>query len=107
MCSSAYLLYRKETSYSGHAKTLLDQLKRLRHNGQVDHEFAIMWVPRRTLISDQLLEEAGVLGEATVHEYPLYFVPLAEDVLSLELDSAFSDLYLVGLASRPADKYSR
>jgi hypothetical protein len=35
-----------------------------------------------------------VLGEATVYEYPLYFMPLAEDVLSLELETAFSDLYL-------------
>jgi hypothetical protein len=47
------------------------------------------------LVSDQLLEEAGVLGDVSVHEYPLYFVPLAEDLLSLELDHAFGDLYLV------------
>jgi hypothetical protein len=46
-------------------------------------------------VSDQVLEEAGVLGEATIHEYALHFIPLAEDVLSLELDTAFSDLYLV------------
>jgi hypothetical protein len=75
----------------------LEQLKRLKHNGQVDHEFAVLWVPRRTLVSDQILEEAGVLGEATIHEYPLYFLPLADDVLSLELNTAFSDLYLVNL----------
>ena len=54
-----------------------------------------MWVPRRSLVSDQILEEAGVLGEATIHEYALHFIPLAEDVLSLELNTAFSDLYLV------------
>lgn len=35
-----------------------------------------------------------MLGEVSIHEYPLYFVPLAEDVLSLELENAFSDLYL-------------
>jgi hypothetical protein len=51
-------------------------------------------VPRRTVVSDQLLEEAGVLGEANVSEWPLFFVPLADDVLSLELDDAVSDLYL-------------
>ncbi|KAF2201469.1 vacuolar protein sorting-associated protein 33A [Delitschia confertaspora ATCC 74209] len=70
------------------------QIKRLRHNGQVEHEFYIFWVPRRTMVSDQLLEEAGVLGEANVSEWPLYFVPLADDVLSLELDDAVSDLYI-------------
>jgi vacuolar protein sorting-associated protein 33A len=70
-------------------------VKRLRHNGQVDHEFSVIWVPRRTLVSDQLLEEAGVLGDVSIYEYPLYFIPLAEDLLSLELDAAFGDLYLV------------
>jgi hypothetical protein len=47
------------------------------------------------MTSDQLLEEAGVLGEASVSEWPLFFVPLADDVLSLELEDAASDLYLV------------
>jgi vacuolar protein sorting-associated protein 33A len=55
----------------------------------------VIWVPRRTLVSDQLFGETGVLGEVNVHEYPLYFMPLAEDLLSLELDDAFTDLYLV------------
>lgn len=35
-----------------------------------------------------------MLGEVSIHEYPLYFIPVADDVLSLELDDAFSDLYL-------------
>jgi hypothetical protein len=47
------------------------------------------------MISDQLLEAAGVLGEASVSEWPMFFVPLADDVLSLELEDAVSDLYLV------------
>lgn len=51
-------------------------------------------MPRRTLISDSILEEAGVLGDASISELPLYFFPLEHDVLSLELDDAFQDLYL-------------
>ncbi|KAF2035844.1 Sec1-like protein [Setomelanomma holmii] len=61
---------------------------------QIEHEFSVFWVPRRTMVSDQLLEGAGVLGEASVSEWPLFFVPLADDVLSLELDDAATDLYL-------------
>ncbi|KAL6711884.1 Vacuolar protein-sorting-associated protein 33 [Coniothyrium glycines] len=79
------------------ARTIMavaDQIKRIRRDSQVEHEFSIFWVPRRTMISDQLLEGAGVLGEASVSEWPLYLVPLADDVLSLELDDAASDLYL-------------
>ncbi|KAF3001261.1 hypothetical protein E8E13_003637 [Curvularia kusanoi] len=79
------------------AKTVVkvaDQIKRIRRESEIEHEFSIFWVPRRTLVSDQLLEEAGVLGEASVSEWPLFFVPLADDVLSLELEDAVSDLYL-------------
>ncbi|KAF2435750.1 Sec1-like protein [Tothia fuscella] len=79
---------------SKHVTAIAEQIRMLRHNGQVDHEFSVLWVPRRTLVSDQIFEEAGVLGEVNVHEYPLYFMPLADDLLSLELDDAFKDLYL-------------
>lgn len=51
-------------------------------------------MPRRTLVSDQLLEEAGVLGDVNVSELPLSFFPLENDVLSLELNDAFKDLYV-------------
>jgi vacuolar protein sorting-associated protein 33A len=45
-------------------------------------------------VSDRLLEEAGVLGDVTISELPIYFFPLERDLLSLELDGAFRDLYL-------------
>ncbi|KAL0257357.1 Vacuolar protein-sorting-associated protein 33 [Diplodia seriata] len=79
------------------AKTVLaiaEQIKKLRHNGIVEHEFSVFWVPRRTLVSDQVLEEAGVLGEVSVAEWPLNFVPLSDDLLSLELEDSISDLYV-------------
>lgn len=60
----------------------------------MNHDFHIFWVPRRTLVSDQLLEQAGVLGEVNISEYALSFFPLEKDVLSLELPDAFRSLYL-------------
>lgn len=45
-------------------------------------------------MSDKILEEAGVLGDVNISELPLYFFPLEKDVLSLELDESFRDLYL-------------
>lgn len=51
-------------------------------------------MPRRTLVSDKILEEAGVLGDINISEFPLYFIPLEKDVLSLELEDSFADLYL-------------
>lgn len=41
-----------------------------------------------------MLEEAGVLGDTNIFELPLYFVPLDKDLLSLELNQSFGDLYL-------------
>ncbi|TQN72254.1 Vacuolar protein sorting-associated protein 33A [Colletotrichum shisoi] len=77
-----------------HAQTIAEQIRRLQRESQTGHEFHIFWVPRRTLVSDKLLEEAGVLGDVNISELPLYFFPLEKDVLSLELDESFRDLYL-------------
>jgi vacuolar protein sorting-associated protein 33A len=45
-----------------------------------------------------ILEEAGILGDISVEEFPLYFTPLEQDVLSLGLQDSFGDLYLVSAA---------
>ncbi|KAL7927743.1 Sec1-like protein [Trichoderma austrokoningii] len=77
-----------------HAEAIAAQIKRIQRESQTTHDFHIFWVPRRTLVSDQLLEEAGVLGDVNISELPLFFFPLEEDVLSLELEDSFKDLYL-------------
>ncbi|KAF9883287.1 hypothetical protein FE257_003778 [Aspergillus nanangensis] len=79
---------------SRQVRAVAEQIKRLQRNGNVEHEFSIFWVPRRTLVSNSILEEAGIIGDVNIAELPLYFVPLEQDVLSLELDDSFGDLYL-------------
>jgi len=66
----------------------------MQRESQTGHEFSIFWVPRRTIVSEKILEEAGVLGDTSIAEFPLYFLPLEKDLLSLELDDSFADLYL-------------
>lgn len=46
-------------------------------------------------MSDSILEEAGVTGDVNIADLPVYFLPLEQDVFSLELDTSFGDLYLV------------
>ena len=46
-------------------------------------------------MSNAVLEEAGITGDVNIAEFPLHFMPLEQDILSLELDDSFSDLYLV------------
>lgn len=47
------------------------------------------------MVCDKVLEEQGVLGDVSIAEFPLYFIPLEMDILSLELEDSFSELYLV------------
>ncbi|KAL2793986.1 Sec1-like protein [Aspergillus keveii] len=75
-------------------RAVAEQIQRLQRNSSTDHEFSIFWVPRRTLVSNNILESAGIIGDVNIAELPLYFFPLEQDVLSLELEDSFSDLYL-------------
>ena len=81
------------------ADRYLEQVKRLQKNSSIEHEFSLLLVPRRTLVCNKILEDAGVLGDVNIEEFPLYFIPLEQDVLSLELGDSFGDLYLVTSSS--------
>jgi hypothetical protein len=50
----------------------------------------------------QVLEKVKATGNVTIGEYPLYFIPFDEDILSLELDRSFKvpALLLCGPFSR-------
>jgi hypothetical protein len=65
----------------------------------------VFWTPRRTLLGDKIFENEGVLGDISISELPVHFVPLEKDVLSLELDESFSDLYLVSADLNVVYKY--
>jgi hypothetical protein len=43
----------------------------------------------------RVLEEEGVLGEVTLSTYSLQFIPLADDVISLEREDAIKELWVV------------
>ncbi|KAK3675693.1 Vacuolar protein-sorting-associated protein 33 [Recurvomyces mirabilis] len=75
-------------------QTVAEQIRLVRSESKIDHDFAVIWVPRRTLVSNLILEEHGVLGEANITELAMQFVPLGHDLLSLELEDSFNDLTL-------------
>ncbi|KAG0056940.1 hypothetical protein BGZ83_002880 [Gryganskiella cystojenkinii] len=58
------------------------------------YTYSLFFVPRRTALCEKYLEDAGVFGEITKGEYHLDLIPLEDDVLSLEWDSTFKELYL-------------
>jgi hypothetical protein len=50
-----------------------------------------------------LLEDGGVLGDLTIGEFPLHIIPLEPDLVSLELEDSFEELYLVRISPSVAE----
>lgn len=48
-----------------------------------------------------MLEAEGVIANLTIGEYPLYFIPFDEDVLSLELERSFKVQFTSSVFSLP------
>ncbi|XP_031741425.1 vacuolar protein-sorting-associated protein 33 homolog isoform X5 [Cucumis sativus] len=60
----------------------------------LQREYFVYFAPRRTVVCERVLEEEKVHHLLTIGEYPLYVIPLDEDILSFELDRSNKE-YLV------------
>ncbi|EFX75851.1 hypothetical protein DAPPUDRAFT_107524 [Daphnia pulex] len=58
-------------------------------------EYQLIFVSRRSAVCEQRLKDKGVYGTLTsIDELPVDFFPLDSDVISMELDNVFKDLYV-------------
>ncbi|KAL3338284.1 hypothetical protein AABB24_030432 [Solanum stoloniferum] len=57
----------------------------------IQREYFVYFVPRRAVVCEKILEEEKIHHLLTIGEYPLYLIPLDEDVLSFELDVAYKE----------------
>ncbi|KAJ2913825.1 hypothetical protein MD484_g6581, partial [Candolleomyces efflorescens] len=57
---------------------------------------AVLLTPRVSTLVSRIFEEEGVLGDVTLAAFNLEFIPLAEDVVSLEYEHAFKELWVDG-----------
>jgi hypothetical protein len=73
---------------------MLDVAKQIKAQPGLHHQ--LYFVPRRSMICEKLLEEEGVYGDVSIGEYHLDAIPLEEDVISLEVDDAFRQLFVQG-----------
>ncbi|KAL5545069.1 hypothetical protein UlMin_008853 [Ulmus minor] len=62
----------------------------------LQREYHVYFVPRRAVGCEKILEEEKVHHLLSVGEYPLYIVPLDEDILSFELDLAYKECQVDG-----------
>ncbi|KAF7302938.1 hypothetical protein MKEN_01256300 [Mycena kentingensis (nom. inval.)] len=76
-------------------KIIAEQIKtHARENQQ--HTYTLLLVPRESTLVTRILEEEGVLGDVRIASYGLQFIPLAEDVVSLEHEMAFKEIWVDG-----------
>lgn len=59
------------------------------------HTYTLLLVPRVSTLVTRILEEEGVLGDVSISSYNLQFIPIEEDVVSLEYESVFKDIWVV------------
>ena len=52
-------------------------------------EYAVYFLPRRTIACERIFQEEGVYGDIVAGEFPLGFIPFDYDLLSLELGTAY------------------
>ncbi|KAH9004143.1 Sec1-like protein [Lactarius hatsudake] len=76
-------------------KIIADQIKRHGAESQ-KHTYTLLLVPRTSTLITRVLEEEGVLGDVTVSSYNLQFIPIADDVISLENNEAFKEIWVDG-----------
>jgi hypothetical protein len=72
----------------------IDQIKRHSAESQ-KHTYTLLLVPRTSTLITRVLEEEGVLGDVTISSYNLQFIPIADDVVSLENSEAFKEIWVV------------
>eukprot|EP00941_MAST-03F_sp_MAST-3F-sp1_P001867 g1867.t1 len=57
--------------------------------------YALYFVPRRTFICAQILKEEGVFHDVQLGEFHVDLIPFENDVLSMELHTAFKECFLL------------
>ncbi|TFK77545.1 Sec1-like protein [Pluteus cervinus] len=78
-----------------YARIIADHIKKHLKDGK-KHLYTLLLVPRKSIMVSRVLEEESVLGEVTILPYNLQFIPIADDVISLECDGAFKQLWADG-----------
>lgn len=91
-CTNVLYLVRPRMSLM---KLIAGQIKH--DKGQnLQRQYSVYFMPRRTVVCEKVLEEEDVLTYVTIGEFPLHFIPFDEDVLSLELDTSFKECLVDG-----------
>ncbi len=91
-CEKIIYLTRAKASLM---KTIAKQIKGLESDqSQTRRQYFICVVPRRSIVCERVLEDEGVFGSVQIDEFAFDWVPLEQDLYSLEWENSFADLFL-------------
>lgn len=76
-------------------KFVADHVNNDKKSGK-SRSYKIVYVPKKLHICEMILEQEGVYGDVSLDEFQLEFIPLDEDILTLELPSFLKDYVLEG-----------
>ena len=83
-----------------HMKLIASQIRtRLKQGTPESFRYQVYFVPHKTLICEQVLEDEHVLHHIDIGEYHLDLIPFDTDLISLELESCFAEVKLDGDAT--------
>lgn len=67
-----------------------------RTQGKTD--LSLFFVPERTRVCERVLEDEGVFGSISIGDYAMDWIPLEDDLISMELDpGTWKEIYLVSV----------
>ena len=73
---------------------LMKRIARIIHKNSQDKNYHLVFWPRRTILCKEALESFGVYGNLDIRDFNFDLIPLDSDILSLELDNCFKELYI-------------
>ncbi|XP_067016760.1 vacuolar protein sorting-associated protein 33B-like isoform X1 [Acropora muricata] len=91
-CDKRIYLLRPELLLT---KFVADHVNNDKKSGK-SRSYKIVYVPKKLYVCEMILEQEGVYGDVSLEEFKLEFIPLDEDVLTLELPSFLKDYFLEG-----------
>lgn len=66
-------------------------IEQMKLQEQIPYDNHIVFIPRRTIECDELLEMHGLLFEDKIHHFALDLLQMDDDLLSLELPRSFAN----------------
>ncbi|KAI9007510.1 Sec1-like protein [Phycomyces nitens] len=93
-CSSLIYICRPKLKYM---RYIASHIKQLAKQTGLKTDCSLFFVPRRTMVCERVLEEEGVLGDITLGDYAMDWIPYEDDLISMELDpGTWKEIYLDG-----------